>query len=206
MTPRALLEARGIVKSFGGRRILGGLDLFVADGARIGVLGPNGGGKSTLLRILAGGETADAGTVTQRRGLVMAYLPQIVPGDERAAVATVLDARPELRETEAALAAVERRLADTTDMREIERALAQQERVLERWTAMGGGGAEGDARAILRSLGLDDDDLDAPTRRLSGGQRKLVALAACLARRPDVLLLDEPEAHLDMSRRSQLER
>ena len=58
----------------------------------------------------------------------------------------------------------------------------------------------------LRELGLDEDGLERPTRELSGGQRKLVALAACLARRPDVLLLDEPEAHLDMGRRDQLER
>ena len=58
-----LLSARGLVKSFGGRRILDGLDLDVADGARIGVLGPNGGGKSTLLRILAGLETPDTGDV-----------------------------------------------------------------------------------------------------------------------------------------------
>jgi ATP-binding cassette, subfamily F, member 3 len=202
----ALLEARGIVKSFGGRRILSGLDLFVAGGARIGILGPNGGGKTTLLRILVGMDTPDAGAVTSRRGLVIAQLPQLVDGDERDAVATVLDARPELRETAAALTAVERRLAETTDLRAIERALAHQERVLERWTEIGGGSAEGDARAILRSLGLDDIDLAAATRTLSGGQRKLVALAAALARRPDLLLLDEPEAHLDMNRRSELER
>jgi ATP-binding cassette subfamily F protein 3 len=206
MAPVALLEARSIVKSFGGRRILDGLDLFVADGARIGVLGPNGGGKSTLLRILAGTEMADAGAVTARRGLVVATLPQIVEGDGRDAVATVLDARPELRESEAELAAVERRLAEATDMRTIERALAHQERVLEHWTAIGGSGAEGEARAILRSLGLDDDELSVPTQVLSGGQRKLVALAAAIARRPGLLLLDEPEAHLDMSRRAQLER
>src|SRR3954454_14139045 len=148
MARTALLEARDIVKSFGGRRILAGLDLFVADGARIGILGPNGGGKSTLLRILAGADSPDAGAVTSRRGLVIAQLPQIVDGDARDAVQTVLDARPELRETAAALEAVERRLADTTEMREIERALAHQERVLERWTAIGGGGAEGEARSI----------------------------------------------------------
>src|SRR5206468_1571899 len=64
-----LLAVRGLTKSFGGRRILDGLDLDVAAGARIGVLGPNGGGKSTLLRILAGLASSDAGTVTRRRGL-----------------------------------------------------------------------------------------------------------------------------------------
>jgi ATP-binding cassette subfamily F protein 3 len=207
--PAPLLAARGITKSFGGRSILDGLDLAVADGARIGVLGPNGSGKSTLLGILARAHEADAGEVTSRRDLVMAHLPQIVPGDDRSAVATVLDARPELRETEAELAAVEGRLSDAgtnSDMRALERALAHQERLLERWTAIGGGGAEGEARSILRSLGLEEGDLDAPTQTLSGGQRKLVALAACLARRPRLLLLDEPEAHLDMTRRAHLER
>ncbi len=86
------------------------------------------------------------------------------------------------------------------------RALANQERLLARWTELGGDRVEGEARTHLRDLGLSAEALERPTRELSGGQRKLVALAACLARRPDVLLLDEPEAHLDMRRRDQLER
>ena len=79
----ALIAARGIGMSFGSRSILGGLDFDVEPGARLGVIGPNGGGKSTLLRILAGEEAADAGEVTQRRGLVIAFLPQQPEGDER---------------------------------------------------------------------------------------------------------------------------
>ena len=77
------LAARGVTKSFGGRAILRGADLDVEASSRIGVLGPNGGGKSTLLRIIAGLEHTDTGNVTSRRGLVLAYLPQIVDGDER---------------------------------------------------------------------------------------------------------------------------
>src|SRR5215216_7151195 len=82
-----MLSARGLVKSFGGRQVLDGLDLELAAGARIGVLGPNGGGKSTLLRILAGLEHPDAGEVVRRRGLVHAFLPQEVAGDDRTPLA-----------------------------------------------------------------------------------------------------------------------
>jgi ATP-binding cassette subfamily F protein 3 len=182
------LAARGLTKSFGGRDILRRTDLDVEASARIGVLGPNGGGKTTLLRILAGLEHADGGTVTSRRGLVLAYLPQIVDGDGRDARATVLDARPELATLEADLHAAELRLSDP-------RLVAGQR---------AGHRAEGEALGHLRALGIEGAALELPTRELSGGQRKLVALAACLARRPDVLLLDEPEAHLDMSRRERL--
>ena len=106
-SPRARLT-----KSFGGRAVLRGLDLDVAEGSRIGVLGPNGGGKSTLLRILAGLEYPDAGAVTWRRGLVHAFLPQLVPGDAHDPVATVLAARPELAALEADLERAEARLAE----------------------------------------------------------------------------------------------
>jgi ATP-binding cassette, subfamily F, member 3 len=200
-----LLSARGLVKSFGGRQVLDGLDLDVAAGARIGVLGPNGGGKSTLLGLLAGSGTADAGTVTRRRGLVLALVAQEVPGDERDALSTVRAARPELAALGEELAAAERRLADpalASDLEAMARVLVNHERLLARWQDEGGDRLDGDARGALAELGLP---LDVPTRELSGGQRKLVALAAALTRRPDVLLLDEPEAHLDMRRRGALE-
>ncbi|MEA2280363.1 MAG: ATP-binding cassette, subfamily er 3 [Solirubrobacteraceae bacterium] len=204
-----LLAARGLVKSFGGRRILDGLDLDVTAGARIGLLGPNGGGKTTLMRLLAAEDVADGGTVTRRRGLVLAVLPQHIGGDERDALATVRAARPELAELEAEIAAVERRLADpalAADLGAMTRVLANQERLLARWHDEGGDRLDGDARGRLAELGLPEGAFGLPTRALSGGQRKLVALAAALTRRPDVLLLDEPEAHLDMRRRAALER
>ena len=79
----SLLQVRGVAKSFGSRLILDGLDLDVEPGARLGLIGPNGGGKSTLLRIVAGEESPDRGELTQRRGLVLAFLPQQLEGDER---------------------------------------------------------------------------------------------------------------------------
>jgi len=203
----ALLAARGLAKSFGSRRVLHGLDLDVEPGARLGVIGPNGGGKSTLLRILAREESADAGELTQRRGLVVAYLPQQLEGDERTAPETLAGARPDLAELERELGRIERSLAaETADLDRITRLLRRQEDALARWTAAGGPGFDGRARALLADVGLAGDDVAKPTRHLSGGQRKLVGLAACLLRDPDVLLLDEPEAHLDVVAREQLEQ
>src|SRR5690242_15605570 len=203
----ALLQARGIAKSFGSRSILHGLDFDVEPGVRLGVIGPNGGGKSTLLRILAGEEIADAGDLTGRRGLVVAFLPQQIEGDERDALVTLRAARPDLDELEHELHTIEQGLGEAAhDLDRMARLLRRQEDVLHRWTAAGGPGFEPRARALLVDVGLEDDDLAKPTRVLSGGQRKLVGLAACLLRDPDVLLLDEPEAHLDVEARERMER
>jgi ATP-binding cassette subfamily F protein 3 len=198
---------RGIVKDFGGRRVLDGLDLEVGSRARVGLIGPNGAGKSTILRLLAGIETPDAGTLTVRKGATLAFLPQLVEGDERPALDTVRAAGRvgPVAALHEELAAVERSLADpalAADLPRMERLLERQLRLVE---AIGAQTVEGDAVRLLRDLGLDDAMLERPTRRMSGGERKLVALAACLVRKPDLLLLDEPEAHLDMARRSLLE-
>ncbi|HEX3805855.1 MAG TPA: ATP-binding cassette domain-containing protein, partial [Gaiellaceae bacterium] len=203
----ALLAARGIRKSFGSRLILDGLDLDVEPGARVGMIGPNGGGKSTLLRIVAGEDSADGGEVTNRRGLVLAYLPQQLEGDERGAFETLRSSRPNLDELERELAAIESGLAGVADdLDRMTRLLRRQEETLDLWTSAGGPSFDGRARALLADVGLEDDDVVKPTRVLSGGQRKLVGLATCLLREPDVLLLDEPEAHLDIDARERLEQ
>jgi len=202
----ALLSLRNAAKSFGSRLILDGLDFDVEPGARVGVIGPNGGGKSTMLRILAGAEHPDAGELTMRRGLVIAFMPQQPEGDDRGALETVRAARPDLDELEEELQAVEAQIgAVGDDLDRLARLLRRQEELVERWTAAGGPGVEGRAQALLLELGLGDHDLGRPTRLLSGGRRKMVALAACLLREPDVLLLDEPEAHLDVGARERVE-
>jgi ATP-binding cassette subfamily F protein 3 len=198
-SPAAAL--RGVVKSFGGRLILDGADLDLGPRARVGLIGANGGGKSTLLRMLAGDEVPDAGTVTLRRGAVVAHLHQLVGGDERTVREVLAAARPERAALEEELNRVEAQLADPAladDLGRMGRVLERQADLVER---LAGDTAAGDAIRHVRDLGLAEADLDRPTRALSGGQRKLVALAACLLRDPDVLLLDEPEAHLDVSRR-----
>src|SRR3954468_10516869 len=196
---------RAVVKSFGGRQVLDGLDLEVGSRARVGLVGANGAGKSTILRLLAGHDVPDAGTLAIRKGATVAFLPQLVEGDERTALQPVRAAVPAAAELHDDLAEVERGLADPAladDLPRMTRLLERQMRLLG---ALGGQTVEGDAVRLLRDLGLADELLERPTRRMSGGERKLVALAACLVRKPDLLLLDEPEAHLDMARRSLLE-
>ena len=131
------------------------------------MIGPNGGGKSTLLRIVAGDEQADAGELTTRRGLVVAYLPQQLEGDERTAEATLAAARPDLHELERELAEVERALTGAgEDLDRIAKLLRRQEGLLERWTAAGGPGFQGRARALLAGVGLADEELGKSTRVL----------------------------------------
>jgi ATP-binding cassette subfamily F protein 3 len=204
----AALSARAVVKSFGGRRILDGLDLDLPARARIGLIGANGSGKSTLLRLLSGTDEPDAGAVTLRRGAVVAHLSQLVTGDERSVRRTIREARPDVAALEADLARCEAQLADpalASDLDRMARVLERHARLLEQHETLGAERVEGDAIRHLRELGLRDADLDRPTAALSGGQRKLVALAACLVLSPDVLLLDEPEAHLDVARRRVVE-
>ena len=205
----ALLSLNAVRKSFGTRTVLDGLTFAIEPSARVGVVGANGSGKSTLMRLLAGLDEPDAGTAVRRRGITVSYLPQHPLGDERTAIETVLAGRPDLAELDGELNRVSEQLGSpalATDLDKMTRVLRRQEELLERWETLGGPSIEGRARATLLDVGIEEADLGLPTTALSGGQRKLIALAACLAQDPDVLLLDEPEAHLDAVGRSLLER
>jgi ATP-binding cassette subfamily F protein 3 len=203
-----LIGLSSVEKFYGGRAVLRGLGMRVNAGARIGLVGGNGAGKSTVLRILAGTEDVDGGEVIRRRGLSVATMPQYIEGDERTPMEIVRAARPEISDLQTELEACEEQLGwpeVAADLRRMQRVLERQDRLLRRFTELGGPGFVGEARGYLRSLGLGDGDIYRPMRDLSGGRRKLAVLASCLARRPDVLLLDEPEAHLDAGRRELLE-
>jgi ATP-binding cassette subfamily F protein 3 len=197
-----------ITKMFGARPILVDLEWTIEENARIGLIGTNGSGKSTLFRIITGDEVVEAGVVSRRRGLRVALLPQHIAGDERSPMQVALASRDDLSDLEAQLEACEAELSDPSvysDMSRVESVLARQERLLGRFEALGGPGFEGEARSHLMAVGIEEADLHRPMSLLSGGQRKLVVLGACLAQRPDLMLLDEPETHLDLPHREQLE-
>jgi ATP-binding cassette, subfamily F, member 3 len=203
-----LLALHGIAKAYGGRQILRGLDLELPDGARMGLVGPNGSGKSTLLRIAIGAEDADAGTITRQRGLRLAMLQQHPLGDDRTPADTLRDARTDLREIDLGLGECNVELADPSvynDAARMDVVLQRQASLLDRYEHAGGPAFEGRVRSMLAEVGLEEHELALPTRVLSGGQRKLIGIAAAIVQDPQLLLLDEPEAHLDLEGRERLE-
>lgn len=191
------LLAHDLVRTLGGRRVLDGVSLTASPGHRIGLIGENGVGKSTLLRLLAGLEEPEAGSVTRPRDL--GFLHQEMTFDPDSTIAAVLDeALREAREDLAELDRLGEELArvpeDDPGHQELLDAYGrrlEQAQDRESWDA--------DRRAslVLDGLGLGGFGHDRKLGSLSGGQRGRLALAALLVRRPSALLLDEPTNHLD---------
>lgn len=182
----------------------------IHDDRVVGLIGPNGCGKSTLLRLIAGELTSDTGFTVRRKGLTIGHLhqePRLEPG--RTVWQETLAASTELARVEEELARIEDQLADPAvygNEKVLTRTLNRQARLLDEYTRLGGPGYEGRVRSTLRSLGFSDADCDLPVGVLSGGQKKLVGLAKLLVTQPDLLLLDEPDNHLDLEGKAFLGR
>jgi ATPase subunit of ABC transporter with duplicated ATPase domains len=188
------LELRDLSVEVGGRLVVSDLTFQLATGDKVGVVGRNGAGKTSLLKVLAGEELPVSGTVT-RRGRV-GYLRQDPrqhrADDETVALEHILAARDLVdlaRRLEKARIALEESHG--------ERNVARFARVEEAYREVGGYQAESEARTITAGLGLGDDRLTLPVRALSGGERRRLELARILFGGSDLLLLDEPTNHLD---------
>jgi ATP-binding cassette subfamily F protein 3 len=195
----SLLSADDLHLHYGPRAIFEGATLAVEPRDRLGIVGPNGTGKSTLLKILAGEVTPDGGQITRSKGIRVGYLAQ-EHGDpgEGALLASVLATAPGKEQVEARLHEVEHELHASTD-EEAQLVLAQELADLTaRLNALEEDFAPHRAQRILVGLGFSQDDFHRSVRELSGGWRMRAALAALLFQQPDVLLLDEPTNHLDM--------
>jgi ATP-binding cassette subfamily F protein 3 len=204
-----IIHLDDVAVNFAGREIFTGLTWAVGDRDRVGLVGPNGAGKSTLLRLVTGDLTPDAGFVRRVGEVSVGLLPQIVALPAGLTVWQVASASPPaLARVEADLAEVEVRLADPTvysDLDKLDRVLDRQEALIGEYESLGGPRHAALIRELLAHLGFDKADHELPVEALSGGQKKLVALARLAAERPDVLLLDEPDNHLDLPARNALE-
>jgi len=197
------LESRGVAVEIAGSVVVDGLDLTVRPGDKVGVVGRNGAGKTSTLRVLAGELEPAAGSIV-RRGVV-GYLRQDPrqhrADDDLAAIEHVLAARGLVdlaRDVENARSTLEHAPTD--------RGVARFARLEEEFRTRDGYRAEADAKAISRGLGLAEDRLGLPVRALSGGERRRLELARILFGRADLLLLDEPTNHLDVDAKTWLMR
>jgi len=202
-----LLVAKDIRKSFRADPILDGVSLTFEAGRRYGLVGPNGGGKSTLAKILIGQLEAESGRVTIQRDARVVYLPQrpdLVPG--HTARQEVLRAFDDLREMEERLRDLEERMAGTDlPAAEIESAVKRHGALLEVFERRGGWDRERLVERALAGLGVPEETRDQDVATLSGGQTTRVGLARALLGDPDLLVLDEPTNHLDLDATEWLE-
>ncbi len=187
------LQIEGLTKSFGDRVLFSGISFGLSEGERVGLIAKNGTGKTTLLNIIAGDESYDAGTITFRNDLRVGYLRQLPVFDpETTVLQACLSADSEVAQTvrEYELALLH------NDTSRLESLIARMEQ-FKAWDY------EQRVKQILSRLKIND--FEQPMGQLSGGQQKRVALANVLIAEPDLLILDEPTNHLDLDMTEWLE-
>ncbi len=192
-----VLDAQELTKTLGTRTLLQGVNLTIARGEKVGLVGDNGAGKSTLARILAGKLEADQGQINRRKGSQVAYLEQDPSfPDGITAGAAALSGLTSWQKYKNRYDELCAELADPAlSEAKLEELLAAQEDVTKHIEHLGGWGRHDEAERILRTLGIGDPNQLLAT--MSGGERRRVALAALLIQAPDLAILDEPTNHLD---------
>ena len=192
----SLITVSSLSKSFGAEDLFSGVTFSVAKGARLAIVGPNGIGKTTLLRILIGTDEASGGTITRAKNLRIGYLSQEADFELQGVLWDVcLEPFAELIRMEGELKKLEDEMSDPTTR---DQALVRYGSVQHTFEERGGYMYPIRIKQVLTGLGFDESDFHMSLDHLSGGQRTRAHLARLLLSNPDLLLLDEPTNHLDI--------
>jgi ATP-binding cassette subfamily F protein 3 len=212
----SILTVANVAKSFGADLLFSEVSFSLAAGQKMGLIGRNGGGKTTLLRILLGQETPDpsvlaGGTVAHPRvslaaGRRMGYLRQEAPVHPEHTVAQEIEAAlAPIRAAQSRIETAEHAMAGTDDEAALEAALAEYAAAQDAFEALGGYAVEAERDAVLLRLGFTPEAMQKQVGSCSGGEQTRLALAKLVLTRPDLLILDEPTNHLDIAATEWLE-
>lgn len=196
-----MISVEGLKVEFNATPLFEDVSYVINKKDRIALVGKNGAGKSTMLKILAGLQQPTAGVVAVPRECTIGYLPQVMKlADSRTVMQEAEQAFEHIFEMQADIDRMNRELAERTDYEseEYQKLIDRFTHENERFLLMGGTNYRAELERTLQGLGFSRQDFDRPTSEFSGGWRMRIELAKLLLRRPDVLLLDEPTNHLDI--------
>ena len=196
-----MISVENLEVEFGAKPLFQNVSYVINDKDRIALVGKNGAGKSTMLKIIAGLQQPTGGVVAVPKDTTIGYLPQVmVLSDEHTVMEEAMQAFDHITEMQLRLEKMNNELAERTDY-ESESYMQLVERFThenERFQMMGGMNFHAEIERTLMGLGFARSDFDRPTKEFSGGWRMRIELAKLLLRKPDILLLDEPTNHLDI--------
>jgi len=196
-----MISVEGLKVEFNATPLFEDVSYVINKKDRIALVGKNGAGKSTMLKILAGIQQPTSGVVAVPRECTIGYLPQVmVLSDERTVMQEAELAFEHIFEMQADIERMNQQLAERTDYdsEDYQKLIDRFTHENERFLMMGGTNYRAEVERTLQGLGFCREDFDRPTSEFSGGWRMRIELAKLLLRRPDVLLLDEPTNHLDI--------
>ena len=196
-----MISVEGLKVEFGVKPLFTDVSFVVNDRDRIALVGKNGAGKSTMLKILCGLQQPTSGMVSVPNDVTIGYLPQVMKlQDDTTVREETRKAFADNTKIAARLKKMEQEMADRTDYESdsYSKLVEQFSQEHERYMMMGGENYEAEIERTLIGLGFTRDDFERPTKEFSGGWRMRIELAKILLKKPDVLLLDEPTNHLDI--------
>ena len=196
-----MISVDNLTVSFGGWTLFDGISFLVNPKERIGLVGKNGAGKTTILKLIAGLQQPTSGAVTKNAECTIGYLPQQMQvADTTTLIAETAKAFEEVLAIEAEIERLTAEIAvrDDYESEEYEKLLHRLNDANDRYHILGGDTRDADIEKTLLGLGFRREEFDKPTREFSGGWRMRIELAKFLLRRPSIFLLDEPTNHLDI--------